>query len=124
MNNEHAPEPDAKVLFRIENEDDSADVETLWAYDLGGDNYKMDNLPYFAYGVSWNDVVYAPYDPNEEWATFKHVVSKSGNRTVRIIFGTPVEDGNESQALLDNLVKMGCDLERANTSLIVVNIPP
>lgn len=50
------PEPNAKVLFRVEYEDDdTADVETLWAFDLGEDNYRIDNLPYFAYGVSWND---------------------------------------------------------------------
>lgn len=118
-------ETNAKVLFRVEYDDsDEADIETLWAYDLGDDNYRLDNLPYFAYGVSWNDIVYAPYDPDEERATYKHVVSKSGNRTVRIIFDTPVEDGNKSQDLLDNLVEMGCQFEGANKVLIVVNIPP
>lgn len=125
MDREDPDEPTAKILFRVEyDDDDSADVETLWAYDLGDDNYKLDNLPYFAYGVSWHDIVYAPNDPDEERATFKHVVSKSGNSTIRIIFETPVEDGNESQALLDSLVEIGCDLERANKLLVVVNIPP
>lgn len=118
-------EPNAKVLFRVEYDDsDEADVETLWAFDLGDDNYKLDNLPYFAYGVSWNDIVYAPYDPDEERATFKHVVSKSGNRTIRIIFESPVEDGSESRALLDSLVGMGCEFENANDILVVINIPP
>jgi hypothetical protein len=118
-------EPNAKVLFRVEYDDtDVADVETLWAYNLGEDNYKLDNLPYFAYGVSWHDIVYAPYDPDEERATFKHVVSKSGNRTIRVIFGTPVEDKNSSQALLDSLAELGCDFEKATKLLVVVNIPP
>lgn len=125
MSEELAEEATAKVLFRVEYEDDdSADVETLWAFDLGNDNYKIDNLPYFAYGVSWHDVVYAPYDPDEQHATFKHVVSKSGNRTIRIIFETAAEPGNESQVLLERLTGLGCDFEGANSYLIVVNIPP
>lgn len=118
-------EPNAKVLFRVEYEDsEEADVETLWAYNLGEDNYKLDNLPYFAYGVSWHDIVYAPYDPDEERATFKHVISKSGNSTIRIIFESPVEDGSASQALLDSLAELGCDFEKATKLLVVVNIPP
>ncbi len=124
MNYEHAAEPDSKVLFRVEIEDGSADVETLWAYSLGEDNYKIDNLPWFSYGVSWHDVIYAPYDPDEETATIKYAVLKSGNRTVRIIFETPVEDGNESQTLLNSLVEIGCSYEGANKNFIAVNVPP
>ena len=118
-------EPNAKVLFRVEYDDsDEADVEILWAVDLGEDNYKLDNLPYFAYGVSWHDVVYAPYDPDEEHASYKHVVSKSGNRTMRIIFDTSFKEAPESKALLDRRVQLGCDFENANGKLVVINIPP
>jgi hypothetical protein len=125
MNSETAEEPNAKILFRVESDDDdSTYVETLWAYNLGDDMFRLDNFPYYAYGVSWHDVVYAPHDPDEQRATFKHVVSKSGNRTIRIIFEKPVENGNESQELLDNLVEIGCSFERANTRFIAVNIPP
>ena len=60
-------EPNAKVLFRVPNEDGGADVETLWAYDLGSDKYKLDNLPYYAYGVSSDDVVLAPFNEDEGW---------------------------------------------------------
>lgn len=116
-------EPNAKVLFRVPKEDGGADVETLWAYDLGSDKYKLDNLPYYAYGVSCDDVVLAPFNEDEGFATFEKVVSKSGNRTVRIIFDLPFESGNESEALINKLVEMGCDFEGANTKYIVVNIP-
>jgi uncharacterized protein DUF4265 len=53
----------AKVLFRVPNEDETAEVETLWAFDLGEGRYRLDNSPYFAYGVSVGDVVLAPYSP-------------------------------------------------------------
>ena len=117
-------EPNAKVLFRVPNEDGGADVETLWAYDLGSDKYKLDNLPYYAYGVSCDDVVLAPFDEDEQFPTFKKVISKSGNRTIRIIFDLPMESGNRSGDLIARLVAMGCDFEGANKKYIVVNIPP
>ena len=127
MSAAHSEDPDAKVLFRVPREgedDDSEDVETLWAYSLGDDRYKLDNVPLFAYGVSWHDVVYAPYDPDEQRAAFRSVVSKSGNRTVRIIFDIPAELGNGSRQLVDELVALGCSYEGFDSTMIAVNIPP
>jgi len=44
--------PTAKVVFRVANDDGSFEVETLWAYDLGDDRYKIDNLPFLrVFGV-------------------------------------------------------------------------
>jgi len=117
-------QPNAKVLFRVPNEDGSAEVETLWATHLGADTYRLDNSPFYAYGVSWEDVVFAPLDPDEGRPTFERVVSKSGNRTVRVIFETPVEPGNKSEQLLQGLVALGCSYEGANRKYISVNIPP
>jgi len=117
-------QPNAKVLFRVLNEDGSSEVETLWATPLGDDNYKLDNSPFYAYGVSWKDVVFAPFNSEEGHPTFQRVVSKSGNRTIRVIFETPVETGNESDQLLRGLLALGCDYEGANGRYIAVNVPP
>jgi hypothetical protein len=116
--------PKAKVLFRVPNDDGTAEVETLWAYDLGGDQYKIANCPFFAYGVSLHDVVHAPFDAGEGFPTFQRVLTKSGNRTIRVIFDPPVEAGNSSDKVLDGLRVLGCDFERANATCVVVNIPP
>jgi hypothetical protein len=116
--------PTAKVLFRVPNEDGSAEVETLWAHVLGADRYRIDNCPYYAYGVSWNDVVHAPFDPVEGFPTFRSVLTKSGNRTIRVILDPPAAPGNESEKMLSALVSLGCSCERATQSYIAVNIPP
>jgi hypothetical protein len=116
--------PNAKVLFRVLNEDGSSKVETLWATHLGADNYRLDNLPFYAYGVSWDDVVSAPFSSEEGFPTFAQVVSKSGNRTIRVIVEPPVETGNASDQLLQGLVALGCGYEGANRKYIAVNIPP
>ena len=116
--------PNAKVLFRVPNEDGSAEVETLWATHLGDDKYKLDNSPFYAYGVSWEDVVLAPFSEEEQLPTFLKVVAKSGNRTIRVIFDPPVEDGNQADQILKGLVGLGCDYEGANKKYLSVNIPP
>ena len=120
----NAPAPDTKVLFRVPEDDGSAQVETLWATSLGNDEYKLDNSPFYAYSVSWEDVVYAPYDSIEEHPTFKRVLRKSGNRTVRVIFDPPVQDGNPSDEVLQGLVALGCSYEGANRGYMSINIPP
>ncbi len=90
----------AKVLFRVPEDDGSANVETLWAVPLGNDRYKLEISPFYAYAVSWEDIVYAPIDPEEQMPTFQSVVERSGNRTVRVMFEPAVSPGNESDQVL------------------------
>jgi len=117
-------QPTAKVLFRVPDEDGGATVETLWATPLGDDRYILDNSPFYAYGVSWQDTVFAPFTAEEGLPTFTAVAEKSGNRTVRVIFDPPVAPGNESDDLLQGLLDLGCSYEGANPAYISVNIPP
>ncbi|WP_395685345.1 DUF4265 domain-containing protein [Caenimonas koreensis] len=116
--------PSAKVLFRVPDEDGSAEVETLWAFELGSDRYRLDNLPFYAYGVSVADVVLAPFVVEEGFPTFQRVLEKSGNRTIRVIFEPPLAVGNQSRDLLDQLVALGVEYEGANSTYVVLNIPP
>jgi hypothetical protein len=118
-----ATKPNAKVLFRVPNEDGSAEVETLWATSVGGDNYRLDNSPFWAYGVSWEDVVFAPLSNDDGFPTFRSVVTKAGNRTVRVFFEPPIEEGNESDSVLQGLVSLGCSYEGMNPKYVSVNIP-
>lgn len=117
-------EPTAKVLFRVERGDGSIDVETLWAFVLGDDLYRLDNSPFDAYSVSWRDVVLAPIDVVEGRAVFQRVVAKSGHRTVRIRFGLPWARGNGTEAVLQGLLGMGCTYEGADDKLFSVDVPP
>lgn len=121
------PEPDSKVLFRVPSNDpegNDANVETLWALSLGDDRYRLDNLPYFAYSVSCDDVVYAPFDEDEGFPTFEHVVEKSGNRTIRLFFEKAYEDGNATALIMEDIVSLGCEFEGANRKFFCINIPP
>lgn len=114
----------AKILFRVPAEDGSTIVETLWAEPVGEDLYCLDNSPFYAYGVSWRDVVLAPFDPAEKFACFSAISRKSGNRTIRIRFDPPVAPGNSSDGMLQGLVGLGCSYEGANPGYMAVNVPP
>lgn len=118
-----ADHPTAKVIFRVPDGEDSANVERLWAFDLGNDHYKLDNSPFFAYSVSSDDIVYAPFDRHEGFPTFQRVVSKSGNRTIRLILDPAVEGGNESDVLLQDLIHFGCSYEGMNRRYLSITIP-
>jgi len=119
-----ASSPHSKVLFRMPEDDGSSRVETLWAIPLGEDKYVLDNSPFYAYSVSWKDTVYAPVTEVEGLPTFVRVIKKSGHRTVRVIFEPPVQEGNESDVLLQGLLKLGCTYEGANRGYMAIDLPP
>lgn len=116
--------PNSKIVFRVEHPDGSVNVETPWATALGNDLYRLENSPFYAYGVSWLDVIYAPYDPDEKRPVFRSISAKSGHRTVRAIFDPPVEDGNSSSEILESIVAIGASYEGATKSFIAIDIPP
>ena len=111
-----------KIEFQVVDEKE-VHIETLWAEKTGSNEYRLDNCPFFAYNVSYNDIIEAI--PSEDgMLTFTKIIKKSGNRTIRIVFAEPVIENIESKKILDKLVELGCDYEGANPKYIVVNIPP
>jgi hypothetical protein len=112
----------AKVAFRIAGGGE-VDVETPWARRVGVNTYVLDNLPWYAYGISVGDTFEA-IPSGDGLPEFTRVIAKSGNRTVRVILKPSAKESAASQAVLDRLRAMGCDYEGMNSSYIAVNIPP
>jgi hypothetical protein len=104
-----------KVVFR----DDGGNVETLWAFDLGGNLYQLDNTPWYQYGVSWKDVIEAVPESGGELPFFRRVVEKSGYRTMRVALEEPATD-----VFLDEIKQLGCLFEGANRRYIAIDVPP
>jgi len=106
--------PKAKIALR----GDDGEIETVWAYDLGNGQFKLDNTPWYAYGVSWHDIVEA--EPDEAGLLcFTRISAKSGNRTIRVLSDVPFTD-----QWLAKLLAVGVSYEGANRKYIGVNIPP
>lgn len=117
------PEGFTKILFRVPADDGTDDVETLWAKPMGDDLYELANLPFFAYGVSWQDTVFAPVDPAEDMPCVERVVSKSGHRTVRLIFEERDRKRGRTDRVLQALVRLGCSHEGADPCFFSVDVP-
>ena len=115
--------PDSKIEFRTESEGEVY-VETLWATKLSDNTYKLDNSPFYAYNVSWEDIIEAASEGVDSFPVFKRVIKKSGNKTVRIIFDSPLAERNPLDKRMEKLTKLGCTFEGANPKYIALNIPP
>ena len=99
------------------------DSETLWAKRIAPGRYRLDNGPFFAYGVSWQDVVEArPGD--DDIFEYVRVVSKSGNRTLRVIFNDYGLDDQRAKNILRGIRELGCSYEGMQPRLVSINVPP
>lgn len=108
-----------KVLLRGKEPDE---IETLWASPLDNRLYRLENSPFYAYGVSWLDIVEA--SPTEDGVlAFERVAEKSGHRTLRVIL-EQTSNGESGKQILDRLVDLGCTWEGMNTKLICIDVPP
>jgi len=76
-----------KIVLRLEEGEDVY-VETPWVVDLGAGRYRMENCPFYFYGVATGDIVGAEYSEEEERLVFTKVLEKSGNKLVRVNRGS------------------------------------
>ncbi len=111
-----------KVTFVLDEADwHSHATETVWAEPVGGDRFRLDNVPFYAYGVSYDDTVVAT--ETDEGRLVQRVSERGGHSTYRIFVSDPeaVEGFRQSWAPLQAL---GCTLERATRRLLAVDVPP
>jgi hypothetical protein len=102
-------------------DEDIQGVETLWATPMGPGRYRLENSPFFAYRVSYLDVVEAWPDEGGQ-LEFQRVVEKSRHRTVRVI----LEDveSPDAKPFLDALKQRGCSYEGFQPKLLSIDVPP
>jgi Domain of unknown function (DUF4265) len=102
---------------------DKRESETVWAIETGPGRYRLDNGPFFAYGVSWKDVVEARLG-DDGVLEYVRVVSKSGNRTLRVIFNDYRAGDDRAKNVLRGLQQLGCSYEGMQPRLVSINVPP
>ena len=107
-----------KVLFEIPGPDGSCEVESLWALptDRG---YRIDNIPFYAKEVAYNDIVAAVADESGALC-FQHLVEAAGHSTVRLWFARDAD----VQGVRDTLRQLGCASELDLARLVAVDVPP
>jgi len=69
-----------------------AEFESVWAVPLGGDLYRVSNVPFSAYGVNYGDTVSTA--PSNTGPVMREVVSPSGHETYRVLIGREINPEN------------------------------
>lgn len=92
-------------------------TETLWARRVGDDLYELESIPFFAYGLSYRDVVRAT-------PVVEEVVRPSGHTTVRVVFRRDDEPRERRLALLAELSLMKISYESWGDSFFALDVAP
>ncbi len=118
--------PEALVRIRVPLEGDAGPADDwLWAEPLGSDRFRIESCPFFAYGISRDDVVVASASAGDESPRLEDVVEKSGHRTLRAALDPTVGVAHARvQDLLGRLLEMGCTHEALRPKLVAVDVPP
>jgi hypothetical protein len=110
-----------KIAFELEQDEYGYPpdrLETLWAFETDDGFYCLDNIPFYARGVSSGDVIRARKDV--EPLTFDEVVRESTNSVFRIYVAVESDVSDARKAFKD----LGCESELSNLpKLFAVEIP-
>ncbi|MGC2745539.1 MAG: DUF4265 domain-containing protein [Candidatus Angelobacter sp.] len=119
-----------KIGFKLERDEDDyppADWEWMWAKRVGGSTVRLDNIPFFAKGISSGDVVMA--EQTDKGLIFKKLHQPSGHSTVRVVvYRENRDDGELAKVVSDirrSLEGLGSKTELSHLpNLIAVDVPP
>ncbi len=111
-----------KVVFRLEESDwHSHATESMWASPAGSGRFRLENVPFYVFGVSYHDVVSAVIE--EGLHAYQDVVEKGGHSTYRIFLPEEIL-AEKFDEYWDALRTLGCTYERGTDYLIAVDVPP
>jgi len=97
--------------------------EWLWAEPLGSGRFRLESTPFFAYGLSYGDLVEA--GEGGDMPRLAAIERKSGHRTLRIALDDRRNlDEPEIQKFLDELLALGCTYEAMPPKIVALDVPP
>lgn len=95
--------------------------ETVWAERLTAERCRLKNVPFYAYGVSFDDILKITVNASSIEAV--GVLARAGHSTYRFF----VQKGQVERALgsyWKTIEEAGCTFERATKHLFAVDVPP
>jgi hypothetical protein len=97
-------------------------LETMWAEPLGGDRYRLQNVPFYVHGMSFDDVLRAKVIGGQ--LIVQSVVERGGHSTYRVFLSRDVTPRDERfQQSWRPLQEIGVTYEQANDRLFAIDIP-
>jgi hypothetical protein len=100
-----------KISVKLEKDEDGyppVDWEDLWAISLEDSRFRIDNVPFYAVGISYGDIVSAMKRGDK--LVFTEVTEAKGNSTLRVI----AYEENIVKNVRDELSAIGCSTEISN----------
>jgi len=125
MNKDRKPDADddfVKVHVDLPNHWHSGG-ESMWARLVGPGLFELHNVPFFAYGLNFLDVVEARAPATTEVLEIVRLVKPSGYRTIRVMFDKSVEPERRKE-LLNTLKEHGASFENADSTLFAISVRP
>lgn len=99
----------------------AADAEVLWARPVDG-GYEIRNPPFYAYGLSFLDVVAAEAD-GDGVLRVTGMVRRGGHETLRVILHEDVSNRARKKVTRE-LEALGVALEAAGERYLALDLPP
>ena len=96
---------------------------SMWAKPLGEDLYEIRNVPLYAYGLNFGDIVRAIEPDPDKKPVVLELVRAGGHRTLRVSFTDSLSDA-ERPALMRSLNELKAYFERGNASLFAIDVEP
>ena len=114
-----------RVPIERSRDDPGPEADWLWAEPLGSDRFRVESCPFFAYGISRDDVVLAVEPRGGDAPRLEDVMEKGGHRTLRMALDPAAELSHRPvQALLDALLQLGCTHEALRPKIVAIDLPP
>jgi len=98
--------------------------ESLWAEPLGQDRYRIQSVPFYARGISYDDIVIAK--PIQRQLVVQNISQRGGHSTYRFFLSEDITDIQDNRFVKyrSPLEAMGCTYERATERLFAMDVPP
>ena len=111
-----------KLFFRLEEGAwHGSATESLWAEPVSGGRYRLRNSPFYALGVSAEDIVLAQEE--EGLLFFTGVALRGGHSTYRIMKAKGLRPEDFAR-YWEPLRRVGCSYEEGLGRLLAVDVPP
>ena len=95
--------------------------ESMWAKPLGDNLYQIENVPFYAYGLNYKDIVLATPDSEGVIPEIRKLIEPSGHRTFRLFFEKHVNKG-EQEEILNSMKNLKISAERCNSIYIALDL--
>ncbi len=111
-----------KIVFSLEPDEwHGYATEAVWAEEIGNGRYRLRNTPFYAFGVSAEDIVFAKRGDRK--LVFTSVSLHGGHSTYRIIRSESCDDSMFGNYWAP-LEMLGCSYEQGPGRLLAVDVPP